>query len=433
MKPNHDLFNPCGSSDHFSRRSLLKSLGVAGMSWLTPLADLLAVEAEQTKKGLPARSVILLWMAGAPSQLDTFDPHPGSKISGGLGSIPTAIKGVNFAPAMEQTASVMQDVSLVRSMVSLEGDHERAFYNIKTGYRPNPALVHPSIGAIICHELPDAKIEIPTHVSILPNQWPGRGGFFGAEYDAFQIGDPDQPVPDVRAPVADSRLENRLEGLSVVENAFARGRRSDLDLKTLHQATMNKARRLMTSDQLKAFDVSQVPAAERKSYGDTPFGRGCLAAVRLIEAGVRCVEITLDGWDTHANNLEGQAKQAAILDPAYATLIRELKQRGLLEHTIVVCGGEFGRTPAINVLAGRDHWPTGFSMLVAGGGFAGGRVVGETDPTGEKKDPANPVRVEDLHTTVQHLLGLDHTKEIMTPVGRPIALSEGKVIPELEA
>ena len=433
MKPIHDPFNPCGSSDHFSRRTLLKSLGVAGMSWLTPLADLLALEAEQSGKGQPARSVILLWMAGAPSQLDTFDPHPGSKISGGLGSISTAIKGVNFAPAMEQTANVMQDVSLIRSMVSLEGDHERAFYNIKTGYRPNPTLVHPSIGAIICHELPDAKIEIPTHVSILPNQWPGRGGFFGAEYDAFQIGDPAQPVPDVRTPVAGGRLENRLEGLSVVENAFARGRRSDLDLTTLHQATMSKARRLMTSDQLKAFDVSQVPVAERKGYGDTPFGRGCLAAVRLIEAGVRCVEVTLDGWDTHANNLEGQAKQAAILDPAYATLIRELKQRGLLEHTIVVCGGEFGRTPAINVVGGRDHWPTGFSMLVAGGGFAGGRVVGETDPTGEKKDPANPVRVEDLHTTVQHLLGLDHTKEIMTPVGRPIALSEGKVIQELES
>ena len=433
MKSSQDPFQACGSADHFSRRTLLKSMGMMGMTWLTPLADLLAVEAEQAPKGKPARSVIMLWMGGAPSQLDTFDPHPGSKIAGGLGAISTAIKGVQFAPGLEQTASVMQDVSVIRSMVSLEGDHERAFYNIKTGYRPNPTLVHPSIGAIVCHELPDAKIEIPTHVSILPNQWPARGGFFGAEYDAFQIGDPANPVPDVRSQVAGTRLENRMQGLSVVERAFSQGRRTDLDQLTLHQATMEKARKLMTSEQLKAFDVSQVPAAERKAYGNTPFGRGCLAAVRLIEAGVRCVEVTLNGWDTHANNLEGQAQQVAILDPAYATLIRELKQRGLLEQTIVVCGGEFGRTPNINVVGGRDHWPTGVSMLVAGGGFAGGRVIGETDPTGEKKDPANPVRVEDLHATVQHLLGMDHTKEILTPVGRPIALSEGRVLSELEA
>lgn len=433
MHIEHDPFHACGSSDHFSRRTFLKSMGMLGLTWLTPLADILAVDAEQAPKGKPARSVILLWLGGGPSQLDTFDPHPESKIAGGLGSISTAIKGVNFAPGLEQTASVMQDVSLIRSMTTLEGDHERAFYNIKTGYRPNPTLVHPSIGAIVCHEMPDAKIEIPTHVSILPNQWPARGGFFGAAYDAFQIGDPNKPVPDVRGQVDDARLDSRLQGLSVVERAFGRGRRPDLDQQTLHQATMNKARQLMTSEQLKAFDVSQVPVAERMAYGDTPFGRGCLAAVRLIEAGVRCVEVTLNGWDTHANNREGQAKQVAILDAAFAALIRELKQRGQLEHTIVVCGGEFGRTPTINVLGGRDHWPTGFSMLVAGGGFAGGRIVGETDPTGEKKDPANPIHVEDLHATVQDMLGIDPGKEIMTPVGRPIALSEGRVIHEVKA
>ena len=189
----------------------------------------------------------------------------------------------------------------------------------------------------------------------------------------------------------------------------------------------------MTSDQLKAFDVREAPSREREAYGDTPFGRGCLAAVRLIEAGVRCVEVTLNGWDTHVNNRESQAQQAKILDPAYAALISQLKQRGLLEHTVVLCGGEFGRTPKINQAEGRDHWPHGFSMLVAGGGFAGGRVVGGTDPTGEKQQPDRPVRVEDLHATVQSLLGLDSSKEITTPIGRPISLSEGRVIQELKA
>ena len=433
MNPFFDPRFPCGGREHFSRRTLLKAAGLAGLTWLTPLSELLALDAERAGKGQPARSVILLWLGGGPSQLDTFDPHPGAKIADGVGSIPTAIKGVNFAPGLEQTAAVMQDVSLIRSMVTKEGDHERAVYNIKTGYRPNPTIVHPSIGAIMCHEMPDAKIEIPTHISILAGQWPARGGYFGADYDAFQVGDPKTPVPDVTAQVGADRLDQRLESLAVIERAFARGRRTDLDEhKTLHQVTMAKARRMMTSDQLKAFDVSGCPAGERATYGDSPFGRGCLAAARLIEAGVRCVEVTLNGWDSHVNNRESQANQVKILDPAFAALIRDLKRRELLDHTVVLCGGEFGRAPHVNVVQGRDHWPHGFSMLVAGGGFAGGRVIGATDPTGEKEEPENPIHVEDLHATVQDRLGIDPTKEIKTPVGRPMALSDGRVLRELQ-
>lgn len=424
----------CPSRDHLTRRTLLRGAGAAGISWLTPLSELLAIEAEKASSGKPAKSLILLWLGGAASQLDTFDPHPTTKIGGGVKTIPTAIKGVEFASGLEQTASVMQDVSLIRSMVSKEGDHERAFYNIKTGYRPDPTLIHPSIGAIVCHELPEAEIEIPTHVSILPNQWPARGGFFGAQYDAFQVYDPKGSIPDVKARVEDKRMERRLESLDVVESAFASGRVANLDQdKTLHQLSIQRARKMMTSDQLKAFDVSQAPASERAAYGDTAFGRGCLAAVRLIQSGVRCVEVTLNGWDTHANNFEGQATQVKILDAAYASLIRDLKRLGLLESTIVLCGGEFGRTPKINSVGGRDHWPHGFSMLVAGGGFAGGRVIGATDHEGEKKEPEKPVLVENLHATVQDLLGIDYSKEVMTPIGRPMALSKGEVVAELKA
>ncbi len=422
----------CQSNEHLSRRTLLRGAGIAGLSWLTPLADVLALEDEKAPKGKPARSVVMLWLGGAASQLDTFDPHPTTKIGGGVQSISTAIKGVDFASGLEQTASVMGDVCLIRSMVSREGDHERAFYNIKTGYRPDPTLIHPSIGAVVCHELPEAKIEIPTHVSILPNQWPARGGYFGAQYDAFQVYDPKGNIPDVKARVDDQRMDSRLDSLSVVERAFAKGRSKDMDAnKTLHQLSMQKARRMMTSEQLKAFNVSLATAAERDAYGDTPFGRGCLAAVRLIQAGVRCVEVTLNGWDTHANNLAGQATQVKILDAAYASLIRDLKRHGLLESTIVICGGEFGRTPKINNVGGRDHWPHAFSMLVAGGGFACGRVIGATDPEGAKKEPEKPVLVEDLHATVQDLLGIDYTKEMQTPIGRPMALSKGEVVKEL--
>jgi uncharacterized protein (DUF1501 family) len=431
---NQNLNDGCNSPTHFSRRTLLKAAGLAGLAWMTPLAEALALEAEKAPKGKPPRSVILLWMAGAPSQLETFDPHSESKISYGTQSIHTAVKGIDFAKGLEQSAALMGDLTLVRSMVSKEGDHERAVYNIKTGYRPNPTIVHPSIGAVICHELPNPTTEIPNHISIIPNQWPARGGYFGANLDAFQVGDPNKPLADVSTRIKPDRQKDRLESLSVVENEFARGRLANLESnKTFHAATIANARRMMTSDQLKAFDVSQASVRERAAYGDTPFGRGCLAAVRLIAAGVRCVEVTLDGWDSHVNNHETQAKRVATLDPAFAALMLDLKKRGLLESTIVICGGEFGRTPKLNKVDGRDHWPTGFSMILAGGGFRRGYVHGETDPAGIKTEPSKPVRVEDIHATVQNMLGIDYEKEIKTPVGRPIALSDGKVIPELTA
>lgn len=434
MEPLNKKTHPsgCGTQTHFSRRTLLKAAGAGGLAWLTPISQLLAVDAEK-RKG-PAKSVIMLWMAGGPSQLETFDPHPGTAISDGTKAIPTSVKGIKIAEGMPQTAEVMEHVSLIRSVTSLEGDHERASYNVKTGYRPNPAIKHPSIGAILSHELPNPAIEIPTHISILPDQWPARGGYLGSQFDAFQVGDPNKPVPDVSTKVEADRQRKRLDSLSILEKQFTRGRLPDLETgKTLHQTTIQKALEMMTSDQLKAFNVSEATAAERAAYGDTAFGRGCLAARRLIESGVRCVEVTLNGWDTHVNNKEGQGEKISILDPAFSALIKDLKARDLLDSTVVLCGGEFGRTPKVNALDGRDHWPHAFSMAVAGGGFKGGKVFGSTDPTGEKKEPEFPIRVQDVHATVQHLHGLDPDKEIMTHVGRPIALSDGYVIDELIA
>ena len=421
----------CCGPEHFSRRTLLKMAGMAGLTWLTPLGQLLALEAEKSKDPR-AKSVIILWLAGGPSQLETFDPHAGSSIAYGTRAIKTSIKDVQLAAGFERTADILANMSLIRSVTSLEGDHERATYNIQTGYRPSPTVVHPSIGSIISHELPDQKIEIPTHISILPGQWPSRGGYFGAAYDAFKTGDPAKPIPDISSRIDSKRQEQRLKNLSVMEEAFREGRQPDLDSgKTLHDVTMQKATRMMTSDQVKAFDVKQVPNAERLAYGDTPFGRGCLAAVRLVQTGVRCVEVTLNGWDTHTNNHQGHAALAKVLDPALSALIADLKRLDLLERTIVLCGGEFGRTPKLNPLGGRDHWPHGFSVAIAGGGIQSGRVVGETDPSGEKQKPANPVRVEDIHATILRALGINPEKEIMTPIGRPIALSEGSEIKEL--
>ena len=430
--PTAPLSYECGRPAHLSRRRLLSCLGAAGLAWMTPLSRLLAEKALSDKSGRPPKSVILLWLAGGASQLETFDPQENSSIAYGTRSMGTSVEGVRLAAGMERTAAVMEHVSLIRSMTSREGDHERAIYNIKTGYRPEPAIVHPSIGAVLTHELNDPSLDIPQHISILPNEWPARGGYLGAHLDAFQMGDPAKPSSDVVGRVSTKRMDRRLRGLERVESTFAKGRSTDsLRGWGVKGQMMDGALRMMRSDQLKAFDLSQATRSERDSLGETAFGRGCLVAARLIEAGVRCVEVTLKGWDSHVNNHEIQASRVATLDPAFAGLINYLKERELLDQTLVLCGTEFGRTPQLNPLEGRDHWPKGFSIALAGGGVVGGQVIGETDPTGESEEPADPVRVEDVHATVQQALGIDYEKVIETPVGRPIALSEGRVIRRL--
>jgi len=419
------------------RRTLLKAGGLGGLSWLTLLAGGLARAAEQSPRRQPARSVILLWLQGGPSQLETFDPHPGTKIAAGTEAVETAVEGVLLAKGLEQLAAEMQSIALVRSVVSKEGDHERATYQVKTGFRPNPTVVHPSLGAVVCHQLPD-DTEIPRHISIYPGAWPAGGGYLGDQYDAFKVGDPQGRIPDVRARVGAERAKQRIEHLNIVEDEFARGRLKNLDReKTLHRTSIQSALKMMSSEQLKAFDVSASPAAVHAAYGDTRFGRGCMAAVQLIEAGVRCVEVTLGGWDSHLDNHDIQAGRVSVLDPAFAALIRDLRQRDLLNRTVVICGGEFGRTPVMNPAGGRDHWPHGFSIALAGGGIRGGRVVGETsnDPTLEKEkldeNLTNPKTVADVHATVMHALGINFRQELITPIGRPMVLSEGKVIEEL--
>ncbi|MDA1052994.1 MAG: DUF1501 domain-containing protein [Planctomycetota bacterium] len=429
----------CGSWSHMHRRTLLKAAGLSGIGWLTPVAEALSRASERDTSGKPPRSVIVLWLAGGPSQLETFDPKPGTNIAAGTQAIETSVPGIQLAKGYEQLADQMQHVSLVRSITSKEGDHERATYNTKTGFRPDPTLVHPSIGAILCHQQPD-NVEIPRHVSILPGPWPARGGYLGDQFDAFQINDPQGPIPDITRPVSDDRYDRRINDLAIVEREFARGRLRELDSgKTLQGISTRAALKMMASEQLKAFDVKEASESVRAEFGDTPFGRGCLAAARLVEVGVRCIEVTMQGWDSHANNHSNHRDNAKVLDPAFAALIRYLNDRKLLDRTTVVCGGEFGRTPWINPAGGRDHWPHGFTMALAGGGIASGRVIGETSPepdldaedkTKVLRDPHN---IADVHATILHSLGIEFEKELQTPVGRPMIISQGKVIQELLA
>jgi hypothetical protein len=344
---------------------------------------------------------------------------------------------VQIADTLPQVAEQMHLTSLVRSVVGKEGDHARAVYNIRSGFRPDPTLEHPSIGAVLCHADPRGG-ELPRHVSIFPGKSPGRGGYLGAKFDAFKMQDPLGPVPDVRSRVPPSRFDRRLRDLEFVERTFRLGRLRNLESsRTLHTTATESAVAMMSSEQLDAFDVSQEPRETRLAFGDSPFGRGCLAASRLIEVGVRCVEVTLGGWDSHVSNHSLQANACGKLDPALASLLRRLDERDLLDTTMVVCGGEFGRTPRINPAEGRDHWPHGFSLLLAGCSLRRGAVVGATSPDPELdeghplQDVRRPVTIADMHATILTALGIAADEELDTPVGRPIRRSEGEAIGEL--
>jgi hypothetical protein len=410
-----------------SRRRFLGGT-VAGCTFLTGLSAHLASAAAPPVRGVP-RSLIMLWMQGGPSQLETFDPHPGTDIAAGTKAIDTAVKGVKLAEGLPRTAEEMKSIALIRSMTSKEGDHERGTYTMKTGWRPDPTVIHPSIGAILCHELPIGGTDIPRHVSILPNEWSARGGHLGDQYDAFRTGDPLTPVPDTSSHVSLRRDAARMKALDVVEAEFAKGRAKVVE-STLHRDTISRARKMMTSEQLAAFDVSKEPLKLRAEYGDGPFGRACLAARRLTEVGVRCVEITLGGWDTHANNHSLVKSLNAILDPALAALVKDLRTRGRLDSTMVLVAGEFGRTPAVNPLGGRDHWPMGFSVALAGGGIKGGVVVGETDPDGKEK-VKNAVPVANLYATILTAMGVEYDKVNQTKIGRTVQFSNGVAVDAL--
>lgn len=411
------------------RRAALRLVGMGSACYLTGLAESLARASDRLARGEPAMSLILLWLDGGPSQLETFDPHPNRRISGGTRSRRTSLAGVQLARDLEQVADRLHHLSLVRSVVSREGDHQRGTYLVKTGYRPEPAVVHPSLGAICCHARVDPAVEIPRHISILPGAWPARGGLLGSRYDAFLLDDPALPLPDIVARVPPAQLKRRWKDLEVVQQAFRRDP-AHRAVASQHDAAVERARRMMTSAQIGAFDVGAEPREVQRRYGQTPFGRGCLAARRLIETGVRCVEVTLSGWDSHVNNHAIHRERVATLDPALAALVDDLQARDLWRRTVVVCGGEFGRTPTINPLDGRDHWPHNFSFLLAGGPIRPGQVVGQTDPQGGRK-VVDPHPVADIHATVLAALGIDGQHENTTPAGRPVRRTEGRAIGQL--
>ena len=382
-----------GCGHGVTRRSALAAAAGLGLSVALPPLSARAAERRGPER---EKSLIVLWMQGGMSQLESFDPHPDTAIGGPTRAVETSIPGVRFADLFPRSAEHASKLNVVRSLVSAEGDHERASYFLKTGFRPDPTVTHPAAGAVAARANPPAGLAIPPHVALNPAQWPPRGGYLGAKWDAFQVHDPGGPPGNLTDAATPARRARRLRGLEALSRSFAAGRPGRL-ADTRHAETTAEALAMMDSPQVRAFEIAGEPAATRAAYGDTRFGRGCLVARRLVETGVRAVEVTLDGFDTHADNFGGMATQAATLDPALAALLADLTARDLLRSTVVLVMTEFGRTPRINALDGRDHWPGGFSCLLGGGGLASGRVLGATDPLGEKP-PTDPVSVQDLCT-----------------------------------
>lgn len=416
-----------------SRREALRAAAACGVSFLLPALPATAAEARGRER---SKSLITLWLAGGPSQFETWDPHPESKYGGPTQAIATSVPDLKIAADYPRMAERLHHLNVIRSLVSKEGDHQRGTYFVQTGYRPDPTVVHPSLGAILAREQPDPAIEIPMHVALATGDSfeSPRGGYLGAEYDAFRVFDPGRNLQNLRSRVGGARQERRLENLTVLSKSFERSRALE-SAETMHQHVIERALAMMSSPQLQAFQLDEEPAETRARYGDTRFGRGCLVARRLVEQGVRSIQVTLRGFDTHADNFEGHRTQAASLDPAFAALIDDLAARDLLESTVVLCIGEFGRTPTINQLDGRDHWPNGFSCVVGGGGLRSGLVLGATDPNAEVEDklraPHDPLRIQDLYATILKTVGVDWHTEIITPIGRPLALAEGEPIERL--
>jgi hypothetical protein len=418
-----------------SRRDVLKvgALSFFGLS-LPQLLALRSVSAATTPK---AEAVILLWCAGGPSHLDTFDPKPDapSDIRGQFNAIETNVPGIRLSEHLPNTAKVMDKIALVRSLTSNIAAHEQASQYLMTGYRPLPTLEYPSYGSVVAKEM-GGRNSLPAYVAIPDVARAGQSGFIGAGYNPFTVPDPSAPnfrVRDVTPPAGvDPDRMARRRGFTQKMNERFVEELPDSSVRAVDKFYESAYDLVSSTGAKKAFDVTEEPAATREMYGQTTYGQGCLLARRLVESGTRFVTISKGGWDTHANVFQTlQNRLLPELDKAYAALLTDLSQRGLLDKTLVLLMGEFGRTPKVNGRGGRDHWSRCRFVSMAGAGIRGGQVIGKSDEHGGM--PAErPVSVEDVASTLYTALGIDYNKQYVTPTGRPIHLAaNGKPIQEL--
>ena len=403
-----------------TRRHFLDHMASAAAFGATALAFGRTVEAAADTLRRNHKSAILLWMGGGPPTIDIWDLKPGAPTGGP--SQPMSTTGdMQISDKLPLVAKQMKHLSVIRSMSTREADHSRGSYYMRTGFVPSPNVNHPSYGSVVAHEMETktSQLEIPPFVSIGgPSQGPG---FLGMSYAPFQV-DTSGRVRDLDPLVEKERNMERIALLAEIEKRFTRQGRGPAAEE--HAKVLEKTVSLMRSDQMKAFEVTSEPTTARERYGDSGFGRGCLLARRLVESGVPFVEVDFGGWDLHDNCFDRLDQKLPQMDKAMSALVTDLEERGLLESTVILWMGEFGRTPRINGDAGRDHYARAWSAVVGGGGIKGGLTIGQTSDDGTRVE-SKPHSAEDLMATVCQALDIQLGKNYTSSNGRPMKIAGG--------
>lgn len=425
----------CNEGLRPTRRELLRlsAAGVVGTSLSGWLPRLAARAAESTTGTGRATSCIVLWMDGGPPHTDTFDLKPDVAECGIFKPIQSSLPGVEVSELLPQFARLMDRATLIRSMQTVENEHLRARVHLRTGYRDGQGGVsYPSMGSVVASELGAPESDIPSFVAVADRRDRSHGpGYLGTAFQPLYVHDANKGVENLKSTTDAAKTDDRLALLASLETGFRTS--YGTKLADQHRTVYDRAVQLMRSEKAKAFDLSAEPESLKQRYGDDPFGRGCLLARRLVETGVKFVEVTLGGWDTHFENNDAIRKLCGKLDPAMSTLVADLEDRGLLDETLVVWMGEFGRTPKFKG-KGRDHYAKAWSTMLLGGGVKRGQVIGRTDAVGAVVED-RPVSVADFMATVCTALGVDPAKEQHLPDGRPLPIVEkgGTAIQEVFA
>ena len=409
-----------------------------------PVARLLA--AHNTSAAAKAKHVILFWNGGGMSHVDTWDPKPGRPVQGEFSAIDTSADGVQISSIFPNLAKQMHHAALIRSIAGTNGAHGRASYQLQTSYNQTPNLIHPGIGSIVVHEK-ERMGDLPSFITISGNA--RRAGYLGQRCEAYYVGRPGEKDPYLAFPagINNVRGNKRLDILKQI-NLRKQAKLGAKELKAVDTAT-REAINLMRSPALKSFELEKENPKTLARYGDTDFGRGALLARKLVETGVRFVQINRGGFDTHNNNFPAMENHGLVMDPALASLVEDLATIGKLESTMVIMLSEFGRTPRISQVAssgggvasgkkgtvqpGRDHWPRAFTNLWAGGGIETGGIIGSSDARGEDSI-IRRTGPRDFMATLYHHLGIDAVNGFMKDFqGRPVPImpASGKPVPEL--
>lgn len=408
------MTNPFNQFSELGRRGFMANVAKAALGVGVGAPFLNPAFADALPKS--DKKLIFLYMAGGMSHLDTFDPHPGTEEAGPVEAIGTNIDGIQLSEFFPETAKHMDKLAVIRSMYSTQGAHGQGNYLMHTGYNPRGSIVHPTLGSWSMLHQGKINKALPGNVVIQPGSDYPYAGFFPPELGAVPIGDAAKGLQYSKRPgwVNERQYHDQLELANVFDRQFREKYRQRSI--SAYQKFYDEAIALMESKDLAAFDIHKESKETQALYGaKSKFGQGCLLARRLVEHGVRCVEVTKGGWDTHNEIPEEQARD---LDRALAALMQDLSERGLLESTIVVVASEFGRNPNIKPESlGRDHWAKAFSTVIGGGGIKTGQVIGSTDRGHEVSN--DKVLVPDLHATIGTAMGMPIKKVVMSDSGRP--------------